>query len=210
MKKFTKQTTALILSSALVFGTAATIANNSKDKPLIKVEKTASLQHKLNPVTNSMKVVLGVMLDEAKKVRLEVFDTKDNLVHKKTYSDTKGFMQMFDLEQLGEGEYIFRITSGNTSYIDKVTVGKQPLKTEAFQAYISDVNDNRLKFSYADAKGDVVLSVKDSNDKTIFTESLGRDFSSSGIVNLSKLDKGEYTIQLSSTTGKESKQFKIG
>lgn len=211
MKNFTKQAAALMLSGALVFGSLASFASNgTTDKDLIKVKKTASLQHELNPVTNSMKVVLGVMLDQSQKVRLEIFNAADELVHKDTYNDTKGFMQLFDLAELGDGEYIFRITSGNTSYIDKVTVGDKAPEVEAFQAYISDVENEKLKFSYADAKGDVVLSVQDSDGETIFTESLGRDFSSSGIADLSKLDKGDYTIQLKSSTGKETKAFKIG
>jgi len=215
MKNFTKQATALMLSGAMVFGSLTTFANNNpnnnpKNKNLIKVEKTAGLKHQLNPVTNSMKVVLGVMMDQSQKLRLEVFDSKDELVHKETYNNTDGFIQLFDLEALGEGEYLFRITSGNTSYIDKVVVGERAPEVEAFQAYISEVEDSRLKFSYADAKGDVVLSVQDSSGKTIFTESLGTDFSSSGIANISKLDKGTYTFELSSATGKETKQIKVG
>ena len=149
-------------------------------------------------------------MDQSQKVRLEIFNSDNELVHKDTYSDTNGFMQTFDLADLGDGEYLFRITSGNTSYIDKVVVGDKAPKIEAFQAYISDVDNEKLKFSYADAKGDVVLSVQNGNGETIFTESLGRDFSSSGIANLSKLDKGNYTIQLKSSTGKETKEFKIG
>lgn len=211
MKNFTKQATALMLSGAMVFGSLTTFANNDpKNKNLIKVEKTAGLKHQLNPVANSMKVVLGVMMDQSQQLRLEVFDSKDKLVHKETYNDTDGFIQLFDMQALGEGEYLFRITSGNTSYIDKVVVGERAQEVEPFQAYISEVKDSRLKFSYADAKGDVVLSVQDSNGKTIFTESLGKDFSSSGIANISKLDKGTYTFELSSSTGKETKQIKVG
>ena len=211
MKNFTKQATALMLSGAMVFGSVASFAHNgNSENDLVKVEKTSNLRHELNPVSNSMKVVLGVMLDQSQKVRLEVFDAKDNLVHKQVYNNTDGFRQMFDLKNLGEGEYIFRITSGSTSYIDKVVVGDQAPELEAFQGYISEVENQKLKFSYADAKGDVVLSVKNSSGKTIFTKSLGRDFSSSGVANLSKLDDGEYTIQISSITGKETKQIKIG
>jgi len=211
MKNFTKQATALVLSGTLIFGGVSTFASyDSNNNPLIKVEKTANLQHELNAVTNSMKVVLGVMLDQSQKLKLEVFDGKDNLVYEDTYNNTQGFIQSFDMKALGEGEYLFRITSGNTSYIDKVVVGERAPKVEAFQAYISEVEDSRLKFSYADAKGDVVLSVQDSNGKTIFTESLGKDFSSSGIANISKLDKGTYTFELSSSTGKETKQIKVG
>jgi hypothetical protein len=211
MKNFTKQATALMLSGAMVFGSLTTFANgNPKNKDLIKVEKTAGLKHQINPVSNSMKVVLGVMMDQSQKLRLEVFDAKDKLVHKETYNDTNGFIQLFDMQALGEGEYLFRITSGNTSYIDKVVVGKRAKKVESFQAYISEVENSKLKFSYADAKGDVLLTVQDSKGKTIFTESLGRDFSSSGIANISRLDKGTYTFQLSTSTGKETKQIKVG
>lgn len=211
MKDFTKQATALMLSGAMVFGSVATFASTgTTDKNLVKVEKTANLQHELNPVTNSMKVVLGVMMDQSQKLKLEVFDSKDNLVHKGNYNNTKGFIQMFDMEALGQGEYLFRITSGNTSYIDKVIVGEKAPEVENFQAYISNVENNKLKFSYADAKGEVVLSVKNSDGETIFTESLGNDFSSSGFANLSKLVEGEYTIQLLSSTGKETKRIKVG
>ena len=211
MKNLTKKTTALMLSGALVFGSLASFANNgTTDKDLIKVKKTGSLQHELNAVTNSMKVVLGVMMDQTQKVRLEIFNADDELVHKDTYNDTNGFRQTFDLSDLGDGEYIFRITSGNTSYIDKVVVGDKAPEVEPFQAYISDVKDNKLKFSYADAKGDVVLSVLNSDGEKIFEKSLGRDFSSSGIANLSKLSKGDYTIELTSYTGKETKQIKVG
>jgi hypothetical protein len=211
MKNFTKQATALMLSGAMVFGSTVSFANNGPiDNDLIKIEKTASLQHELNPVTNSMKVVLGVMMDQSQRVRLEVFNSADQLVHKQSYNDTDGFIQMFDMKALGEGEYFFRITSGNTTYIDKVVVGEKAPSEEAFQAYISNVEENKLRFSYADAKGNVVLSVKDSRGEIIFTESLGKDFSSSGMANLSKLDQGEYTIQLKSSTGKETKQIKIG
>jgi hypothetical protein len=211
MKNFAKQATALMLSGAMVFGSTVSFANNvSTDKDLIKVEKTSNLQHELNPVTNSMKVVLGVMMDDNQQVRLEVFDKDDKLVHKNTYNDTKGFVQLFDMKALGNGVYLFRITSGNTSYIDKVIVGEKAPVAESFQGYISEIEGDKLKFSYADAKGDVVLSVKDSQGETIFTESLGSDFSSSGVANLSKLSQGNYTVQLSSSTGKESKQIKIG
>lgn len=211
MKNFTTQTTALMLSGALVFGSVASFASNgTTDKDLIKVEKTANLQHELNLVTNSMKVILGVMMDQSQKVRLEIFNADDQLVHKDTYNDTKGFMQLFDLANIGDGEYLFRITSGNISYLDRITVGEKTPRVEAFQAYISDVENDKLKFSYADAKGDVVLSVKNGDGETIFTKSLGRDFSSSGIANLSKLDKGSYTLQLKSSAGKETKAFKIG
>ncbi len=211
MKNFTKQATALVLSGVMVFGIATTFANNgTTNKDLIKVKKTGNLQHEINPITNSMKVVLGVMMDQSQKVRLEVFDADDNLVYKDTYKDTKGFMQLFDMTALGEGEYLFRITSGNTSYIDKVVVGEKVSEVESFQAYISEAENGKLKFSYANAEGDVVLSVKNSEGKTIFTESLGEDFSSSGIANLSKLGEGNYTIQLKTSTGKETKQIKIG
>ena len=212
MKNLKKQAVALMLSGAIVFGNIATFASNDlKNKDLIKVEKTANLQHELNPVTNSMKVVLGVMMDQSQKLKLEIFDEGDNLVHKDTYNNTKGFIQLFDMTALGEGEYIFRITSGNTSYIDKVTVngGNRTPEEETFQAYISDIKNNKLKFSYADAKGDVIFSLIDSNGETIFSESLGEEFSSSGQANLSKLVDGKYTVQLSSSTGTETKEIKI-
>ena len=211
MKNFTKQATALVLSGTLILGSVSTFANHdSTNNPLIKVEKTGNLQHELNAVTNSMKVVLGVMLDQSQKIKLEVFDDEDNLVYEDSYQNTEGFIQSFDMKAMGEGEYLFRITSGNTSYIDKVTVGEKAPEVEPFQAYISEVKNNKLKFSYADAKGDVVLSVFNSDGDKIFEESLGRDFSSSGIANLSKLSDGEYTFELTSYTGKETKQIKVG
>lgn len=209
MKNFTKQATALMLSGALVFGLVAATATDVNDPNLIKIEKTANLLHQLNPVTNSMKVILGVMLDKQQKLRLEIFDSNDELVHKFLYKNTEGFMQLFDMEALGDGEYLFRITTADATYIDNVIVGEQAPKEEPFQVYISEVEDQKIKFSYADAKGDVVLSVKDSKGKTIFSESLGSDYSSSGIANLSKLNKSKYTIKISNGLQSESKTIEI-
>ena len=210
MRNVKRQATALMLSGAMVFGSVTTFASSGTvSKELIKVEKGVDLRYSLNSVGNSTKVAFGIMIDQSQKVRLEIFK-KGKLVYKDKYSRTKGFMQIFDLKGLGSGEYFFKITSGNKSYTDKVVIGNQIPTVKDFQAYISEVKNNKLKFSYAGSGNNVVLSVKNDAEKVIFTKNLGKEFNFSGVADLSKLNNGEYTIQLSSSNGKQIKRVKLG
>ncbi|MDH5365590.1 MAG: hypothetical protein OEW67_01280 [Cyclobacteriaceae bacterium] len=210
MKNLRKSGIALAIACAFLATNFTTLASTGTEgEELVKVTETNNVNYELNRITNSKKVILGIKLLEDEKVRLIIQNKKNEDIFSKWYKTTSGFMQTFDFSKLNDGVYTFKIKAGNEKVENTVEIKDDKAILPGFSAYISEVEDSKVKFSYFAPKDDVYLVLKNKEGEKLFEKKVGAGYNSSGIANLSKLSKGTYTLQIKNGTNIESKEIKI-
>ncbi|NQU53299.1 MAG: hypothetical protein HQ522_12255 [Bacteroidetes bacterium] len=124
---------------------------------------------------------------------------------KKTKKEIASYRQIFDLSQLEDGAYEVKLKVGSAIVkrgleIDNGTISVQEQKTALAPYFCFD--NNILKVSYLNfQKEDVQVKVY-SDRELIHTSKLGNEFSIHRGLDLSKLDKGDYTVMLADAGNK--------
>ncbi|MDH5475051.1 MAG: hypothetical protein OEX22_05110 [Cyclobacteriaceae bacterium] len=209
MKTLKKTRIALAMACAFVITTISAFATTPTGDELVTVTTTSKVSYELNHITNSQKFILGLKLPEDGKVRLAVLDKKNEVIFTKWYKPTTGFMQTFDFSNLDDGMYTFKIKAGDEKIKNIVEVKDEKTILPAFSAYISEIEDNKVKFSYFAPSEDVYLILKNDSGEKLFEKKVGAGYNSSGIANLSKLAKGTYIFQIKNGNKTESKEIKL-
>lgn len=210
MKNLRKSGLALAMACAfLVTNLTSFATTGNEEKDLITITETSNVKYELNRVPNSHKVMMGIKLLNDEKVRLTIENEDSDEVFSNYYKTTNGFIQLFDFSQLEDGEYTFKVKAGKELVENKVILKDAQPILPPFSAYISDVEDSKVKFSYFAPKDDVYLILRDNNGKTLFEKKVGAGYNSSGIANLSKLDKGSYILEIKNGDQVESKNIEI-
>lgn len=210
MKNLKKSGIVLAIACAFLATTLTSYASTGTEgEELVKVTETTNVNYEINRITNSQKVVLGIKLLEDEKVRLTVLNEENEAIFTKWYKTTSGFMQTFDFSKLNDGSYTFKIKAGDEKVENTVVMKDAKAILPKFSAYISDIEDSKIKFSYFAPKDDVYLILKNEEGEKLFEKKVGAGYNSSGIANLSKLSKGTYTLQIKNGANVESKEIKI-
>ena len=206
--KTLKKTGLLVALAASVFiGSSAFTTGGGEE--LVKITETATVKMQINKVTNAQKVMLGVLLSEKEKVRLSISDNGSEVLLSQVYSKSNGFIQLFDFSSLEDGEYTFKVTTDDEVLESSIEVREAKAFLPEFAAYISDVADDKVTFSYFAPQEDVYLVLKNDEGTTLYEKKVGSGYNNSGIANLSKLDKGTYTLQIKNGDNIESKDITL-
>ncbi|MBV5315216.1 MAG: hypothetical protein JZU47_18070 [Prolixibacteraceae bacterium] len=162
---------------------------------------TGNLKVNILPLT-AEKAVVAISNTAAANFQISIANEKGEVVYyKETDADSKDFRKVFDFSNLDKGDYklsvtvdaltterLFKIESKN------IAVGKEKSILEPFFAY----KDGVLKLSYLNfPEEDLSLNFYD-RDNLVYTKEIGNKFNVSEGFNLSKLEKGTYSVVLSS------------
>lgn len=125
----------------------------------------------------------------------------DLVYYKQTTKISTEYKKTFDFANLQNGSYILKLKVNDTRVYrefevnnNEIVVGDSKMK---FDPYFSFKN-NELKFSYLNFdQENFNVSIYNENE-LFFNKKLGKDFAIQEGFNLSKLEKGNYTVVLSS------------
>ena len=159
---------------------------------------------KLNviPLTANRAVVSAINEKEA-VFEISVKTKKDGVLvyYKQTNQPLDNYKKIYDFEALEDGAYVLNLKVNNTVVsrefevnFDGISVGDSKMK---YAPYFNFDNGN-LKFSYLNFdKENLKLKIYKSGE-LVYKSTLGNDFAVSEGYDLSKLESGEYRVQLAS------------
>jgi len=162
---------------------------------------TGNLKVNILPLT-AEKAVVAISNTAEANFQISIANEKGEVVYyKETDADSKDFRKVFDFSNLDKGDYKLSVTVDalTTERLFKIenkniAVGKEKSILEPFFAY----KDGVLKLSYLNfPEEDLSLNFYDS-DNLVYTKEIGNKFNVSEGFNLSKLEKGTYSVVLSS------------
>ncbi len=148
------------------------------------------------------KAVVAISNTDAANFQISIKnDNGETVYYKETDGDSKDYRKIFDFSDLDRGDYKLSVTvNGLTSErmfkIDSrnIAVGKEKSLLEPYFAY----KDGVFKMSYLNfPEEDLSLNFYNGHD-LVYTKKLGNKFNVIEGFNLSKLEKGSYSVVLSS------------
>ena len=127
----------------------------------------------------------------------------ETIYYKKTGADTKDYRKVFDFSKLDDGEYKLTASiDGSTTERSfkiankNISVGKEKSSMEPFFTY----KDGVLKLSYLNfSEENLSLNFYEQNN-LVSSRKIGNQFSVNEGYDLSKLEKGNYSVVLSTKT----------
>jgi len=161
---------------------------------------TGNLKVNIQPISAEKALVAISSLTDS-NLKITVEDSQGRIVYYKEVAEPTGdYKKVYDFSDLDAGNYKLsvesdRLTSERSFEIKnwKIEVGNEKTTIEPFFGY----NDGLLRCSYLNfPKDDLTLYFFDQK-QLIYTKEIGRNFNVSEALNLSKLDKGNYTAILS-------------
>lgn len=159
-----------------------------------------NLKVNIEPLT-SEKAVVAISNTIASNFQINIENEKGETIYSKEIgAENKDYSKVFDFSKLEAGEYkltasIDGATTERTFKIDKrkIDVGKEKTVIEPYFGYKEGILAvTFLNFS----QEDLVLNIYD-NDGLVYSKRIGKQFNVSKGFNLSKLDKGNYSVELS-------------
>lgn len=162
---------------------------------------TGNLKVNILPLTSETAVV-AISNTVAANFQISIENEKGEVVYyKETEADSKDYRKVFDFSNLDKGDYklsvsIDGMSSERTFRIadTNIAVGKEKSLLEPYFAYQNGI----LKLSYLNFPEDN-LSVNFYDENTlVYSKSIGDKFNVTEGFDLSKLDKGAYSVVLSS------------
>ena len=133
-------------------------------------------------------------------MELRIIDNQGILLHKETIETTGLYSRSFDLSNLPNGTYSFQMDMDTKYRIMPFEIQNGILDIEEKDEYFIYKptiyqRENRLyisKFSTVPVRMNIIIY--NSRNETIYTEAIYKDQSIGRIYDLSKLEKGAYTI----------------
>lgn len=171
---------------------------------------TGNLKVNILPLT-AEKAVVAISNASAANFQISIATENGEVVYfKETDADSKDFRKVFDFSNLEKGSYKLSVSVDNETTersfkIDNknIAVGKEKSILEPYFAYKNGV----LKLSYLNFSEDnLSLNLYDTKD-LIYSKEIGSKFNVTEGFDLSKLNKGAYSVVLS--TENKSYTYKI-
>jgi len=153
---------------------------------------------------NSEQAVVAITTVDAANLQISIENDKgEKVYYKEPDADNKDYRKVFDFSNLEKGEYKLSVsTNGLTTErnfsIDNenIAVGSEKSVLEPYFAY----KDGVLKISYLNfPEENMNLSFYTDGD-LVYSKEMGKKFNASEGFDLSKLEKGNYTVVLSTTS----------
>ena len=167
---------------------------------------TGNLKVNILPLTSETAVV-AISNTEAANFQISISNEKGEVVYyKETEADSKDYRKVFNFSNLDKGDYKLSVSIDGMSSErlfsienKNISVGKEKSMMEPYFAYKNGV----LKLSYLNfPEEDLKLNFYDKNE-LVYSKEIGDKFNVIEGFDLSKLNKGAYSVVLSG----ESKNF---
>jgi len=162
---------------------------------------------------NSEKAVVAISTTDAANLQISIENENgEKVYYKEADAENSDYRRVFDFSNLEAGDYMLSVsTNGLTTErafsIDKknIEVGKEKYLMEPYFSY----KDGALKMSYLNfPEENVNLNLYTNND-LVYTKEIGNKFNILEGYDVSKLEKGNYTVVLSSWSGLHSYDFEV-
>jgi hypothetical protein len=184
--------TILTISKVTMLFAFAAFANNLMASGNLKVN--------IVPV-NSEKAMVAISNATASNLQISISDNENQeVVYSKTEQLKNNYQKVFDFSGLETGEYKLSVTADNMTTersfsINKesISVGKEKHSIEPFFAY----KDGVLKLSYLNFSEQKLNLNLYCNSELVYNKEIGNKFNVIEGFNLSKLEKGSYSVVLS-------------
>ncbi len=159
-----------------------------------------NLKVNILPLTSETAVVAISNVD-ASNLQISIENDKgEKVYYKETDASNKDYRKVFDFSNLERGDYKLSVTTNGltterTFSIDKenIAVGKEKSLLEPYFAFKNGV----LKVSYLNFPEEKVNLDFYANNDLVYSKELGNKFNVTEGYDLSKLDKGTYSVVLS-------------
>jgi hypothetical protein len=161
---------------------------------------TGNLKVNITPLTNE-KAVVAISNEAASNFKISIANDKGEVIY---YNETDGgsndYRKVFDFSDLENGKYKLKATvdkqTTERAFVikkNKLAVGKERNIIAPFFGYKNGV----LKLSYLNfSEKDMSLDLYNGND-LVYSKNMGNQFAVNKGFNLSKLDKGSYSVVFS-------------
>jgi hypothetical protein len=159
-----------------------------------------NLKVNILPLT-SEKAVVAISAADAANFKISIENDKgEKVYYKETDADSKDYRKVFDFSNLEKGDYKLSVsmnglTTERLFKIDNenIAVGKENSLIEPYFAF----KDGVLKMSYLNFPEENISLNFYTNDDLVYSKELGNKFNVTEGYDLSKLEKGNYTVVLS-------------
>ena len=150
---------------------------------------------------NSETAVVAISTVDAANLQISIEnDRGEKVYYKETDAENKDYRKVFDFSNLDRGDYKLTVTTNGltterTFSIDNenIAVGKEKSLIEPYFAYKNGV----LKVSYLNFPEENVNLNFYANNDLVYSKEIGTKFNVTEGYDLSKLDKGVYSVVLS-------------
>lgn len=149
------------------------------------------------------RAIVSISNENAVYLEVSVESKEDGsmVYYKQSSKPVKDYQKIFDFENLKNGEYVLTLKVDKTKVsrdfavnYSGIDVGNSKMR---FDPYF-DYNDGVLKFSYLNFERENLKLKIYKNNNLVYQTRLGNDFAVSSGYDLSKLEEGEYRVQLAS------------
>ncbi len=158
-----------------------------------------NLKVNILPLTSETAVVAISSVD-ASNLQISIENGNgEKVYYKETDAENKDYRKVFDFSNLERGDYKLSVTTNgltterNFSIDKNIAVGKEKSLIEPYFAYKNGV----LKVSYLNFPEESVSLNFYANNDLVFSKEIGTKFNVTEGYDLSKLDKGTYSVVLS-------------
>lgn len=158
---------------------------------------------KLNVVPlTAQKAIVSVSNENAAyfEVSVETYGG-DLLYYKQSEKPLTEYQKIFDFDNLEEGDYVLNLKINDTKVSRDFEINKTGIELGNLKTYFDpyfNFKDGVLKFSYLNFEKENMKLKIYSDNELIYTSEVGNDFAISKGYDLSKLEKGNYRVKLTS------------
>lgn len=157
------------------------------------------------------KALFSALTDDSRSSEISISDESGKVVYYKENKAGTGISSVFNLEELEDGVYTFKVKTGTASARQEVAINNgqleiQKTKTELEPYFALDGNTLRISYLNYDEQ-DVSLHIYNGSGM-VYESGLGSPFVVQKGLNLADLKKGNYEVVLAS--GNEIYSYQLG
>ena len=206
MNTLSKRLSSIVILSFFVLSAFANTGNNPGDKN--KITESSKVEYGIYPIINTNKIRVSYKKSGNEKLTVSIYDAKKNLLFSDVQKNATSLKCNYNLDRIGKGTYYVKLTSGDFEANQKVVIGSDAVSK--FSAYLSpNLEGNKVRIAYQHAESPVFISVLNSDGKKLFSKEVTDVQNFSSLFNLSSLDKGDYTIRVTSNNKSTAKTYTI-
>jgi len=206
MNSLVKRVSSIFILSFFVLSAYATTGENPGEKNVIT--ESAKIEYSIYPIINTNKIRVAYQKSGKEKIAVKIYDAKKNLLFSDVQKNDTYVKRNYNLDRIGEGTYFVKIVSGDYEIDQKVVVGKNTKSN--FSAYLSpEPINNKVRIAFQHAINPVRIAVLNEDGSMLYDKVMYDTQNFSSLFNLSSLDKGNYTIKISSDDEVTEKNYSI-
>ncbi|MDW7694297.1 hypothetical protein R9C00_06075 [Flammeovirgaceae bacterium SG7u.111] len=185
---------ALVVAMFLMSGMA--VASPVDGKVHSSIRATSDFAYSIYAVNNSQKIRVAYEQSNAARVTVKIYDKEMNLIFTDVNNNKALQKRNYDMSKVGNGEYVVKIVAADYTTIHRVNVGSETKSN--YSAFLPQkALNNKVRVAFQHATSPVRLSILNDEGKALYSKSVSAE-NFSNVFDMSTLNKGRYTIRISS------------